>query len=72
MFNVRAKITMGVGYYGYEVCNSRKIVVSFLGMYSSRAKVLIGFVMVYDSRQIIMSYAGMYNGCSVGYYGLLT
>lgn len=66
---------MGVGLLtkiSPEVCNSRKIVVGFLDIHDSRAKVIMGFKMVYDSRKIIMGYVEMHNGCSVGHYGLLT
>ncbi len=55
-----------------EVYNSRKIVIGFLDIHDSRAKVITGSVMVYGSRKIVVGYVGMRSGCSVGHYGLLT
>lgn len=58
--------------FRHEVYSSRKIVVSFLGIHDSRAKVITGSVMVYGSRKIVVGYVGMRSGCSVGHFELLT
>jgi hypothetical protein len=72
----RAKTIMGFGCYDSTfkpgVYSSRKIVIGSLDIHDSRAKVIMGSVMVYGSRKIVIGYVGMHNGCSVGHYGLLT
>jgi len=76
IFIGRAKTIMGVGCFYFskslEVYCSRKIAVGFQDIHGSRAKVIMGSVMVYGSRKIVLSYEGMRNGCSVGHYELFT
>lgn len=52
------------------VCSSREIAAGSLGIYNSRAKIIMGIVMVHGSRKVVMGYADTHNGCSEGHYGL--
>lgn len=54
-----------------EVCISREINAGFLGSHNSRAKVIMGVVMVYNSRKVVVGYADIRSGCSEGHYELI-
>jgi hypothetical protein len=54
------------------VCSSREIVIGSSGIHNSRAKIIMGVVMVYGSRKVVVGYVDMHSGCSVGHYGLET
>ncbi|VBB06229.1 Hypothetical protein LUCI_1445 [Lucifera butyrica] len=71
--NSRAKTAKGaVDYFGNltGVYCSRKIAVGSVGIFGSRAKVMVGCVMLVRSRKIAYRYVMISFGCSVDHYGL--
>ncbi len=62
---------MPAGFSLLEVACSRKIVYGFQGIFDSRAKADMGFVMLGGSRKIVCRYAGIRTGCSEDHHELI-
>jgi len=52
------------------VLQSKAIAVWSQGMFTGRAKIIMGVVTVYNSRKVVVGCADTHSGCSVGHCGL--